>query len=137
MHEPQSAADIRAIHDDAPSEFVLRFTLIFACCIVTVPLINMVLGLSDSSVYRLAAFAAYVGTRPTEPPRFRSIGRFAVGAFISTLFCFTAPLVSAVFTDVDLSFWSAFGQVLTMLIVAGLLDTILFLSVCVVTPGRT
>lgn len=129
-----TTADIRASSDHTLSAYLFRFTALFIASLgIDVILRFAGLGLTTPTV--AATMAAYLCTRPSVAPRFRSLSRFGIAVVLSSgLSAFAMFVYEAVgLADPTVMGWVVAAAFYTF--VFGFIESLSFWWTCVITPG--
>ena len=135
LPQPLTTDDICALHDDDPLQYALRFSAMMVGGLAFGAVLNGFVGSLDSGIYWVAGMAAWIGTQPTNKPRFRSVKRHLGTFAILVVFGLASPLFCLLIPEADLSVKGVLLTVSAISMMAALIDTVRYVSLCAVTPG--
>lgn len=138
MSDFATTADIKANSDEPLWQYVCRYTMWFAFILIVAVVANVLdfRGIGSDLAFGLSAFFAYVGTQRRHAPRFRSLGRFWITMLVAVSIATLAWPIASLNLDLRLSPLNAICHSILFTLVAGSIDLVRYLAVCVVTPGR-
>ncbi len=136
MAQFATTADIRSVDDSSTLGYTLRYATFFATAIA-IDLMLRALKVSSADPIVLAVMVAYLCTRPTTNPRFRSLPRFVIAVVLSVVLSGFSWLFHCF---IGIGNASAFKYVFTAVfftVIFGCIESLSFWCICVVTPGRS